>query len=57
MQNIKKLTIDANAMNGSKGVIVDLGTTDTYFNRAIANEFKRVWKELVGRNFEIIFLA
>ena len=39
-------------MNGSKGIIVDLGTTDTYFNREIANEFKRVWKELVGRNFD-----
>lgn len=53
----KKLTIDTNAMNGSKGIIVDSGTTDTYFNRAIANEFKRVWKELVGRNFDNNFFS
>jgi Eukaryotic aspartyl protease len=32
-------------------VIVDSGTTDTYFSRAIQTEFKRAWKELTGKDY------
>jgi hypothetical protein len=32
-------------------VIVDSGTTDTYFTRAVQQEFKSAWKELTGHDF------
>jgi len=32
-------------------VIVDSGTTDTYLVRHVANEFKKVFKELVGKDY------
>jgi len=53
----RKLNIDANVINGSKGHIVDSGTTDTYFNSAVASEFRKVWKEYTGRNFNNDFFS
>jgi len=53
----RKLKIDERSMNGSKGVIVDSGTTDTYFSRSIAGEFKKVWKEYTGRDFNNEFFS
>ncbi|CAM9309093.1 unnamed protein product, partial [Heterosigma akashiwo] len=36
----EKLNVGASNYNGGKGTIVDSGTTDTYLNRHVANEFK-----------------
>lgn len=47
-KGVKILDIDEGTLNRG-GAIVDSGTTDTYWNRAIAGEFQRVFTELSGR--------
>ena len=34
-----------------KGVIVDSGTTDTYLPKRMAGQFKKAWKDIVGRDY------
>ena len=38
-------------MNKGKGTIIDSGTTDTYLNEALAPKFKKIWKQIVGKDF------
>ena len=42
------LQVEESTLNKG-GVIVDSGTTDTYWNRGISNEFQKVFTELAGR--------
>eukprot|EP00590_Aulacoseira_subarctica_P001977 CAMPEP_0172434606 /NCGR_PEP_ID=MMETSP1064-20121228/70721_1 /TAXON_ID=202472 /ORGANISM="Aulacoseira subarctica , Strain CCAP 1002/5" /LENGTH=708 /DNA_ID=CAMNT_0013182839 /DNA_START=428 /DNA_END=2551 /DNA_ORIENTATION=- len=35
----------------SRGVIVDSGTTDTYFMSVVAGPFQKAWKEMTGKAF------
>lgn len=49
--NVHKLPLSENELN-SGNVIVDSGTTDTYFNRALDGPFKSLWKELTGRSYD-----
>ena len=44
------LGIDINSLNRGS-VIVDSGTTDTYFNRALANPFAHAWQELTNTEY------
>ena len=46
-EGVKVLDIAASSLN-SGGVIVDSGTTDTYWNRAIASEFNKVFAQVSG---------
>jgi len=45
-----KVNFNKNTINSGKGVIVDSGTTDTYFHRDLHVTFNHVWKDLVGSN-------
>ena len=49
--SVHKLPLSESELN-SGNVIVDSGTTDTYFNRAFDGPFKKLWKELTGRTFD-----
>jgi Eukaryotic aspartyl protease len=44
------LNVDEDSLNRGQ-VIVDSGTTDTYFNNAIKSEFKKAWKEHTGKDY------
>ena len=46
-EGVKVLDIAASSLN-SGGVIVNSGTTDTYWNRAIASEFNKVFAQVSG---------
>eukprot|EP00539_Tryblionella_compressa_P013201 CAMPEP_0178823740 /NCGR_PEP_ID=MMETSP0746-20121128/5301_1 /TAXON_ID=913974 /ORGANISM="Nitzschia punctata, Strain CCMP561" /LENGTH=459 /DNA_ID=CAMNT_0020485361 /DNA_START=1 /DNA_END=1381 /DNA_ORIENTATION=- len=46
-EGVKVLDVPAKSLN-SGGVIVDSGTTDTYWNRAIRSEFENVFRQLTG---------
>ncbi len=48
---VHKLPLSYDELNRGN-VIVDSGTTDTYFNRALDVPFKKLWKELTGRTFD-----
>ncbi|KAL7544037.1 hypothetical protein ACHAXR_013504 [Thalassiosira sp. AJA248-18] len=50
MSRMHKLALDENALNRGN-VIVDSGTTDTYFTSAAAGPFKKIWKELMGKDY------
>ncbi|CAM9230616.1 unnamed protein product, partial [Heterosigma akashiwo] len=47
----EKLNVGASNYNGGKGTIVDSGTTDTYLNRHVANEFKAKWHAASGMTY------
>lgn len=47
---VQRLDVSDSDLNRG-GVIVDSGTTDTYYNRAIGDAFKQVWKQLVGADY------
>jgi hypothetical protein len=46
-KGVTVLNIDEGVINKS-GIIVDSGTTDTYWNAGISTEFKKVFEELAG---------
>eukprot|EP00581_Thalassiosira_minuscula_P010393 CAMPEP_0183710418 /NCGR_PEP_ID=MMETSP0737-20130205/6150_1 /TAXON_ID=385413 /ORGANISM="Thalassiosira miniscula, Strain CCMP1093" /LENGTH=701 /DNA_ID=CAMNT_0025938683 /DNA_START=169 /DNA_END=2274 /DNA_ORIENTATION=- len=50
MGRMHKLAIDENQLNRGN-VIVDSGTTDSYFTSALAGPFKKKWKELTGKDY------
>ena len=50
MSKMHKLSIDETALNRGN-VIVDSGTTDTYFTSALASPFKKVWRDLTGKSY------
>ena len=45
-----KLDIDEYSLN-TGGVIIDSGTTDTYFNKNYRYEFRSTWKKITGSDF------
>ncbi|KAL3770675.1 hypothetical protein ACHAW5_001450 [Stephanodiscus triporus] len=47
---LHKLPLGEDVLNRGN-VIVDSGTTDTYFNRALDGPFKTIWKELTGHDY------
>jgi len=47
-EGVKALDVGNNIIN-SGGVIVDSGTTDTYWNRGISNEFNNLFQQMAGR--------
>ena len=47
---LRKLPLGEDALN-SGNVILDSGTTDTYFSRALDGPFKSIWKELTGHDY------
>jgi hypothetical protein len=47
---LRKLPLGEDVLN-SGNVIVDSGTTDTYFSRALDGPFKKIWKELTGHDY------
>jgi len=47
----KKLDVQDGVYNSGKGVIVDSGTTDTYLPRKMAGQFKKAWKDIVGKDY------
>jgi len=49
-QDVRTLDISENLLN-SGGVIVDSGTTDTYFNHILGDAFKKIWKDMTGNAF------
>ena len=49
-QGVVKLDIPYSKLN-SGGVIVDSGTTDTYWNRAISAPFKKAYQEMAGKDY------
>mmetsp|Transcript_457 Transcript_457/g.900 ORF Transcript_457/g.900 Transcript_457/m.900 type:complete len:648 (-) Transcript_457:171-2114(-) len=56
MANMHKLEMSESQLNQGN-IIVDSGTTDTYFSNALAGPFKKVWKELTGENYGHIPIA
>jgi len=46
-----KLDVQDSVYNSGKGVIVDSGTTDTYLPRKMAGQFKKAWKDIVGKEY------
>lgn len=46
-----KVRIDPNVLNSGKGVIVDSGTTDTYLNKQVMQEFSLAWKKATGKPY------
>jgi len=50
MGNMHNLGLSEAQLNRGN-VIVDSGTTDTYFSSALASPFKKVWKELTGKDY------
>ena len=50
--NVQIKALDASEETLNRGrVIVDSGTTDTYFPRSIASDFNKVFKELTGTDY------
>jgi hypothetical protein len=49
-KGVTVLDIDESVINKS-GIIVDSGTTDTYWNAGISAEFKKVWKNKMGWDY------
>mmetsp|Transcript_10152 Transcript_10152/g.21804 ORF Transcript_10152/g.21804 Transcript_10152/m.21804 type:complete len:773 (+) Transcript_10152:341-2659(+) len=49
-EGVTVLEMDPDALNRG-GTIVDSGTTDTYFNRVIAQEFQRVFQKITGKEY------
>lgn len=45
-----KLDLDEYTLNMG-GVIIDSGTTDTYFNKRYGYEFRSAWKQITGNEF------
>ena len=50
LKGVVKLDIPYNQLN-TGGVIVDSGTTDTYWNRAISAPFKKAYQEMAGKEY------
>jgi len=50
LPRLHKLPLGEDALN-SGNVILDSGTTDTYFSRALDGPFKNIWKELTGHDY------
>ena len=49
-QHITKLNINLSQINSGKGIIVDSGTTDTYFHRSLKGPFEQAFKAISGRS-------
>lgn len=49
-EGVKALEVSTTVLN-TGGIIVDSGTTDTYWNSGIAAEFRKVFQELSGRSY------
>ncbi|KAL3810350.1 hypothetical protein ACHAXA_003079 [Cyclostephanos tholiformis] len=47
---LHKLPLSEDVLNNGN-VIVDSGTTDTYFSRALDGPFKQIWKKLTGEDY------
>jgi len=45
------IVMNPSLINSGKGVIVDSGTTDTYFHRALGVRFGRMWKSYTGKDY------
>jgi len=50
LTKVRPIDIDDDSLNYG-GVIVDSGTTDTYFTSKLAAPFKQAWKEIVGTDY------
>jgi hypothetical protein len=50
MSKMHKLDIDESSLNRGN-VIVDSGTTDSYFTRELNGPFQSVWKEIMGNSY------
>lgn len=50
MARLHKLDVSENTLNNGN-VIVDSGTTDTYFTSALQAPFKKAWKQIVGKDY------
>lgn len=50
-KGVTVLDLDESILNKG-GTIVDSGTTDTYWNSGIATEFKRVFKQITGKEHD-----
>lgn len=51
-EGVKIVQIDVKEDTLNRGaVIVDSGTTDTYLNADIQKAFKKIWKEIVGKDY------
>jgi len=50
-EGVRVLNIAEKSLN-TGGIIVDSGTTDTYWNLAISNEFKTTFKEMSGMAYD-----
>ena len=48
---VRALDVDESIYQSYKTVLIDSGTTDTYFPRGFGFAFKRLWEELAGRNY------
>jgi len=49
-EDVRALDIAENLLN-SGGVIVDSGTTDTYFNHQVGSAFHNVWRDMMGSEY------
>jgi len=47
---VQQLDISEATLNSGR-VIVDSGTTDTYFSRKLAGPFEKAWKEIMGEDY------
>eukprot|EP00934_Nitzschia_sp_Nitz4_P002637 Nitzschia sp. Nitz4//scaffold97_size77645//54005//55993//NITZ4_005524-RA/size77645-processed-gene-0.86-mRNA-1//1//CDS//3329560674//2627//frame0 len=52
-QGAKEVPVTSAILN-TGGVIVDSGTTDTYWNNGVATAFKKLFKEMTGRDYSNI---
>mmetsp|Transcript_38831 Transcript_38831/g.90315 ORF Transcript_38831/g.90315 Transcript_38831/m.90315 type:complete len:771 (-) Transcript_38831:251-2563(-) len=50
-QTLHRVEVDMNHVNNGKGVIVDSGTTDTYFMSAVRRPFMDLYKKLYGKDW------
>ena len=48
---IHQLDADEGALNGKEEFNFDSGTTDTYFTKGFSDEFRKVWKDIVGSDY------
>lgn len=49
-QHITEIQMNLKQVNSGKGVIVDSGTTDTYFHRSLKAPFEQAFKAISGRD-------
>ncbi|KAL7462869.1 hypothetical protein ACHAXS_003263 [Conticribra weissflogii] len=49
---VHRLEVEEEDLNGKEEFNFDSGTTDTYFTKALSDEFRRIWRDVTGRDYD-----